>query len=271
MRTVLLVFFFSKVLADTTKYPRDEDIILLNDSYSRIVGGQPARAGQFPYQTAMYLFKSFTSNLASKCGGSLIHKKWIVTAGHCTTGKVRARVYFGAKSLDKPDQNTQMMWVTGSSEIITNPQYDSNTLKNDIGLIRLPNDVRITRFVQTIKMSINSANSYVGQYAVASGYGKTSDTQDTNDLRYVNLEVISIEQCRRSWNVDDSQICVKTDNPPRQTCNGDSGGPLALISNNQLIGITSFGAKSCTAGVPAVFTRLNTQKSFIQRTTRIQF
>lgn len=163
------------------------------------------------------------------------------------------------------------MWVTGSSEIITNPQYDSKATKNDIGLIRLPSNARLTRFVQTIAMAINSANTYVGQFAVASGYGKVSDTEDTNDLRYVNLEVISIDQCRRSWNVDDSQICVKTDNPPHQTCNGDSGGPLALISNNQLIGLTSFGGKSCTAGLPAVFTRLNTQKSFIQRTTGIQF
>lgn len=164
------------------------------------------------------------------------------------------------------------MWVTGSSEIITNPQYDSKAFKNDIGLVRLPSNARLTRFVQTIQMAINSDNSYVGQFAVASGYGKVSDTEDTNDLRYVNLEVISTEQCRMYWsNVDDSQVCVKTDNPPHQTCNGDSGGPLALISNKQLIGLTSYGAKSCTAGVPAVFTRLNTQKGFIQSTTGIQF
>lgn len=86
MKTILVVLFFSKAFADVPEYPPDEDIVLLNDSYSRIVGGQLAFAGQFPYQAGLYLFQSFTSNLASKCGGSLITQKWIVTAGHCTIG-----------------------------------------------------------------------------------------------------------------------------------------------------------------------------------------
>lgn len=86
MKKIVLLFFLSKFLAAFSEHTPDEDIVFLNDSFSRIVGGQPARAGQFPYQVALYLFKSFTSNLASKCGGSLISQRWIVTAAHCTTG-----------------------------------------------------------------------------------------------------------------------------------------------------------------------------------------
>lgn len=44
---------------------------------TRIVGGVPAKAGEIPYQAEIL------EQGHHVCGGSIIHKKWIITAAHC--------------------------------------------------------------------------------------------------------------------------------------------------------------------------------------------
>lgn len=76
MKFLILLLISSKAFTSPVKNAHEE----------RIVGGEVASAGQFPYQAGMFLFKSFESDGASQCGGSLINPIWILTAGHCTNG-----------------------------------------------------------------------------------------------------------------------------------------------------------------------------------------
>lgn len=67
--------------ASITRYPANTLKDLLPQS--RIVGGDLASNGQFPYQVAL----SMTAGSVSWfCGGSIINANWIVTAAHCTDG-----------------------------------------------------------------------------------------------------------------------------------------------------------------------------------------
>lgn len=51
-------------------------------STGRIVGGQTAQEGQFPYQV------SLRANGNHFCGGSIVNEYWIVTAAHCLYGYI---------------------------------------------------------------------------------------------------------------------------------------------------------------------------------------
>lgn len=53
---------------------------LVNINGRRVLNGENARAGEFPYQANIKVFKGGTT---SNCGGSVIHKRWILTAAHC--------------------------------------------------------------------------------------------------------------------------------------------------------------------------------------------
>lgn len=56
------------------------DLIFLG---GRIIGGEPARAGQFPFAAAVY---STTVDGTFFCGGTLLTEQWVLTAGQCVDG-----------------------------------------------------------------------------------------------------------------------------------------------------------------------------------------
>jgi secreted trypsin-like serine protease len=49
----------------------------------RIIGGNVARVGQFPFIAAIYIN---TANGNYFCSGALINSEWILTAGQCVDG-----------------------------------------------------------------------------------------------------------------------------------------------------------------------------------------
>lgn len=50
----------------------------LNNNDEVIIGGMPAKRGQFPHQGAMFYRNNF------RCGCSLLTEEYVITAAHCT-------------------------------------------------------------------------------------------------------------------------------------------------------------------------------------------
>ncbi|XP_075159748.1 serine protease 1-like [Haematobia irritans] len=256
-------FFIVFVLALATV-----SAVPLYESEGRITHGHDAATGQFPYQVGLSLHISSTSS--SWCGGSLIGNKWVLTAAHCTDGISSVTVYLGATVRT----SAEVTHKVGKDDIIIHADWNSKTLKNDISLIKIPSVTYTTR-IKAVKLpSISSSYStYSGDEAIASGWGRTSDSSSSvaTHLQYADMKIITNTVCKATFGntITSSNICVSTPHGV-STCNGDSGGPLVLKSNSVQIGLTSFGsAAGCEKGYPAAFTRVTSYLEWIKEHTGI--
>lgn len=179
----------------------------------------------------------------------------------------------GTLKVNNMDSTAQTRTVTKPADIKIHEQYNPYTLNHDISVIRLPTPLNLTYHVWPIPLASRSdvANLFEGLTARASGWGKILDSTNsiTNELRFVDLIVEKQDTCK-SYYIDglvtDGVICTNTSGGSTSTCNGDSGGPLAL--NGRLVGVTSFvSAAGCESGGPGGFTRVTYYLDWIKRNT----
>ncbi|POM72325.1 Hypothetical protein PHPALM_10973 [Phytophthora palmivora] len=102
--------------------------------------------------------------------------------------------------------------------------------------------------------------------ATTLGWGLVNNETYSDILQTVDVEIITNTKCAKLYadadeisTVDDSVICAGTGNG-KDTCNGDSGGPLLV--NDVLVGVVSAGPDVCGV-LPGTYTRVSYALDFI--------
>jgi secreted trypsin-like serine protease len=240
-----------------------------SDVEGQIVAGNNADPGEWPWQVFLevlpgdyyYYYDQF-------CGGTLIDPYWVVTAAHCVTdssGKVIStnsfRVVAGGHQLTMVDSAPIGTQVRNVAKIIRHPNYNDNTLNNDIALIKLSSPFTLVPgpglgAVATLPIATPSMGNWTGSAAWVTGWGKNSATQSSfsrkDILQEASVKVISNTECAATYGsaITDNMLCTKFASK-KSVCSGDSGGLLAIdrngLGNWVLVGVVSFSSVGCNA------------------------
>lgn len=243
-------------------------------SAQRIVGGNDAVRGAWPWYAQLYFNGRFT------CGGSLVQGRFIVTAAHCMDfsggnnpqnwevilGKNRENDYQGR------EHRSQV------SAVVVHANYDSDTVDNDIAILvlstppELPQDPS-SEVINSICPDTASNEADDTLVCFIAGFGNThEDGSVSNILQEAEVPIVSRSTCnqRGSYNggVTQNMLCAGFLTGGVDSCQGDSGGPLMCSRVNRdettgveterwyLTGITSWGNGCARRNFPGVYTKV---------------
>ncbi|XP_044732865.1 chymotrypsin BI-like [Chrysoperla carnea] len=239
----------------------------------RVVGGHEAKIGQFPHQVGVFLQ---LSNGQAFCGGSLISKKYVLTAAHCAEGVSNFTLVLGAHNIRGNDP-TRVELEAGKA--LVHPKYDNKNIVNDIAIITLPKEVQLNNNIQLIRLpSKSDKSSHAEEPSIISGWGKPTDSASgiSPVLKYAENRILTNEYCGEllfGREVPKTQVCQSGKNG-NSACNGDSGGPLTITEKDNVktqVGITSYGTiLGCSIGLPTSYTRVSEYLDFIAENTDVK-
>merc|ERR1719392_365987 len=104
-----------------------------HDPRGKIVGGFEAEEHEWPWIVALFIDDMWF------CGGALISDEFVLTAAHCAEDASRFDILAGAHNVRASSEPERV--EISSYNGWTHPDWDTNTLANDLALIRLPEKI----------------------------------------------------------------------------------------------------------------------------------
>jgi secreted trypsin-like serine protease len=258
------------------------------DVGTEVVGGSAVPDGKYPFMASLRANPVFGGHF---CGGTLIDRDSVLTAGHCAelignttdqdTLSFRAvRIVVGITVLSSGQG--QVRRIASLSDISIHPRLDlGRNAAYDVAVIDLARPVRGIRPIELAAVG-SDAHEEPGRRATVAGWGSTlaappddpePPVQYPDRMREARVPIVSDQQCARAYNAPgippeprvffpELMVCAGAEGV--DACFGDSGGPMFVTADggsgqmrHRQIGVTSFGLGCAAEGFPGVYTEVS--------------
>lgn len=221
---------------------------------TRIINGSPAEEDRYSYAVSLQTRSHF-------CGGSLIANDMVLSAAHCAGGSYDAII-------GRHDHND---FLDGDTVDVfkeyVHPAYMESSNNYDVVVLELARATSAN--VTPVKLNSSGSTPSDSSPATVIGWGVTESGNTSDELREVEVSIVSQESCKRSYGsneIKDAMLCAA--DPGEDSCQGDSGGPLIVTGNSAdtdlQVGIVSWGYGCGQPNYPGVYTRVSSAYDWIR-------
>lgn len=239
-------------------------------SVSLIVKGNDYTRGTWPWTVALMLRRNNQQKFF--CGGVLIAKTKVLTAGHCIQDKEREALLardvlmlFGVHDLNNRNQNG--VYSASASSIVMHPDWNpyGERYDADIAVINVEDEIPYTRFIKPICIASNEMQVTEGW---VTGWGKSEDESKLHENvpKVLKVPIWTNEHCflealEFSKLASKRTLCAGS-RDGTGVCNGDSGGGLFVKSGDAfylkgLISASLVKQGKCDVSNFALYTNVN--------------
>ncbi|KAI1699463.1 trypsin domain-containing protein [Ditylenchus destructor] len=202
-------------------------------SHERVVNGYNISDGDHPWLVNIWSLEN--GKFFAGCGGTIIGRRWILTAGHCKV-RGRHRILFGSVDFNDKDAVKRSINVKRN---IDHPEYVPGNGGLDIALVELSEPLpEFNDKVQPICL-LKHYKEVRHSLAVVVGWGRFTDPTIPGEERHptiaqeMEIPIDTVEECIKAkpWispTPPDEKYDICAGGLNRGTEVGDSGGPLML-------------------------------------------
>lgn len=246
-----------------------------DDMHQSIVHGSPAKKCKWPWQVSM---RSMRNGTASHfCGGTLIDKKWVLTAAHCVASMNACTLKSLVVVAGDHDQHSEREAVEGTSvehevlRVIRHPNYSKTVeMEFDFALLELREPVEFSDCISPA--CLPNAPVAAGTKCMITGWGTlSSGGYMPHIMQEASVTTENNEVCDQEYEnstISASMLCatgLSAKGEITDTCQGDSGGPLVCKEHGAFVleGVTSWGQGCAFSGYPGVYSRVSYVRRWI--------
>ena len=249
------------------KKKKQSEVKTKKDANIKIVNGQTVDYKKYPFFARLWITSPDGST--GLCGGALIKKgteSIVITAAHCfdeTPAKTQVGFYQPTRCKKK--------YIYDVTKIVIHPDYNTETLDNDIALLYIagtpPSEVPVLSIPDKI---LGKKFIIPGTKTKTIGYGTTETGEPACLLQCGCTPIVSRTNPENLWDAktksQKSTIFAGKvfSEPIVDAGTGDSGGPLLYVYNGvtYLVGLVSFGEFQ-KLGYPSGYTNINYLREWI--------
>lgn len=232
-----------------------------------IVGGGFAAPGEGRFMVSVQ-DRARSGSDAHFCGGSVVRKRWVLTAAHCVTDTKPKdlRLVVGRQDLDGEGGR-----VLGVKRIVVHPRYAS-TGTHDVALLLTTRPAGVPR-IPLARVGTDTFEEAGAPLTVA-GWGTDFFLLGSvsPQLKKVDVRAVADDNCVTNglmgFNAE-TEMCAEE--LLGDSCQGDSGGPLFgknAKGRPVQVGVVSYGLGCATPLFPGVYAEVNSPpiRSFLNET-----